>query len=239
MNPGHSASRKRARSNSTTERPSKAPRLSWKKSHQLPESSPTGGHHASFYHGRSASAFIPGSDPPSGEFPYPPLPKRPEHDDDTDISRKDVPIISSSMISSSPPRTPPPHHATLARSGKGAQKEDGADLLLYLANSPTPANVAHRDFLPSTPPSQHATLAGLTHTPQFNFADFVNVTPSPAQRSWGGRTPGGAAKTPLAAKETRKRLNFDTLAPPTSGSPARGYNKSSGSVLQLGEELRP
>ncbi|KAK5011657.1 hypothetical protein LTR60_004724 [Cryomyces antarcticus] len=58
------------------------------------------------------------------------------------------------------------------------------------------------------------------NTPQtnFNFADFVNVTPSPAQGAWT-RTPA-TAKTPMAIREARRRLNFDTLLPPgpTSGS---------------------
>lgn len=75
----------------------------------------------------------------------------------------------------------------------------------------------------------------------FNFADFVNVTPSPAQGAFSNRTPG-PAKTPLGAKEARKRPNFDTLIPP-SGSPnlsnvGRGsINKDSGLGMELGGEL--
>lgn len=236
------ATRKRTRSDSTTEGPSKIARTSsWKRSHQLPESSPSGGFRAApKFHGRSAS-FAPGSGTASHEFQLPPFPSRLDKDDDPDLPSNNIPIISSSMASSSPPRTPPPHHATLPRNEKGTLKgEDGADLLLFLANSPTPARNLDRVFLPSTPPSQHAALNTLSQTPQFNFADFVNVTPSPAQRTWGGRTPGGAAvKTPLATKEMRKKLNFDNLAPPTSGSPAKSRDKDSKPVLQLGEELRP
>ncbi|KAK2754043.1 hypothetical protein FQN54_007212 [Arachnomyces sp. PD_36] len=238
-------SRKRTRSDSTTDGPSKVARTSsWKRSHQLPESSPYGGHRAAFYHGRSAS-FAPRSGSAAQDFQFPPFPDHPDRGDDPDLPSNNIPIISSSMASSSPPRTPPPRHATLSRNGKGMQKgEDGADLLLYLANSPTPANIAPgslhpRDFLPSTPPSQHAAFASLTQTPQFNFADFVNVTPSPAQRTRGGRTPGSMVKTPLATKEMKKRLNFDSLAPPSAGSPARNRDKDSKPVLQLGEELRP
>lgn len=233
------ATRKRTRSDSTTEGPSKVARTSWKRSHQLPESSPPGAYRAAKFHGRSAS-FAPRSSSASRELQLPPYHSRLDKADDPDLPSNRIPIISSSMASSSPPRTPPPHHATLPRNGKGSLKgEDGADLLLFLANSPTPTRNLDRVFLPSTPPSQHATLNTLSQTPQFNFADFVNVTPSPAQRTWGGRTPGGPAKTPLATKEMRKKLNFDNLAPPTAGSPAKSRDKDTKPVLQLGEELRP
>ena len=85
-------------------------------------------------------------------------------------------------------------------------------------------------------------MAGL-NTPgqQFNFADFVNITPSPAQGAFGSRTPG-LAKTPLAAKEARRRLNFDNLVPP-GGSPnlsnigRRSMSKDSGLGMELGGEL--
>ena len=72
---------------------------------------------------------------------------------------------------------------------------------------------------------------------QFNFADFVNVTPSPAQGAFGSRTPG-LAKTPLAAKEARRRLNFDPLVPP-GGSPNMGGTgrKDTGLGMELGGEL--
>jgi hypothetical protein len=127
-------------------------------------------------------------------------------------------------------------------------------LLLFLANSPTPARNSNktqiRDFPPSTPPSQYAALPSMTPTPggglfgnlgtpsqQFNFADFVNVTPSPAQRPWGGRTPGSLSKTPLL-RTARKSLNFDNLVPPDMNSPV-GRSKDAGLALQLGEELRP
>ena len=76
---------------------------------------------------------------------------------------------------------------------------------------------------------------------QFNFADFVNVTPSPAQGAFlGSRTPG-LPKTPLAAIEARRRLNFDSLVPP-AGSPnlsniGRGSTKENGLGMELGGEL--
>ncbi len=79
---------------------------------------------------------------------------------------------------------------------------------------------------------------------QFNFADFVNITPSPAQGAWGSRTPG-IAKTPLAAREARRRLNFDILVPPTSGSPnlhslsRSAGGKETGLGMELGGDLIP
>jgi hypothetical protein len=74
-----------------------------------------------------------------------------------------------------------------------------------------------------------------TPNQQFNFADFVNVTPSPAQPTWGGRTPGNPARTPLTSN--RKRLNFDALVPPSNSSPR--LRKETGLALQLGGELHP
>lgn len=254
MQPMLSAGRKRIRSDSSPERPAKAPRVSWKSSYQLPESSPGlsrrplnhNPHHMPLL---SENATIPELSSPA---PY--------HGHSDDENDPDLPVHSfqnvSSMVSSSPPRTPPPRHARPPRSERELQNEDGADLLLFLANSPTPARTAvkaqPRDFPPSTPPSQHAMLPGLTPTPgggglfgnfgtpsqQFNFADFVNVTPSPAQPAWGGRTPGGPARTPLAARDARKRLNFDNLVPPSAESP-KNREKDSGVPLQLGGELRP
>ena len=158
---------------------------------------------------------------------------------------------SSSILSSSPPRTPPPTR----RPHSVHPKQAGADLLLYLANSPSrsPAIIHHASREPpSTPPSQHTHLPssvmttpgnslglfnGALHTPgqNFNLADFCNVTPSPAQAQWGGRTPN-IAKTP--SRFAKRSLNFDTLQPP-SGSPtlARKPPTSQGLALQLGDEL--
>ncbi|KAL1964072.1 hypothetical protein VTN77DRAFT_7490 [Rasamsonia byssochlamydoides] len=241
MQPMLNASRKRVRSNSITERPVKAPRLSWKSSHRLPESSP----------GFSRPLPIYSNHPPSYDVA---TSGNSDEDNDPDLPAHSFQNVSSSMVSSSPPRTPPLRPARLQRNDKDLENEDGADLLLYLANSPTPARVSNkaqnRDIPPSTPPSQYAVLPSLTPTPgggvfanfgtpsqQFNFADFVNVTPSPAQRPWGGRTPGSLSKTPLA-RSARRSLNFDNLVPPGAESPT-GRGKDSGLALQLGEELRP
>jgi hypothetical protein len=55
------------------------------------------------------------------------------------------------------------------------------------------------------------------------------------------RTPV-AAKTPLAAREARRRLNFDSLLPPTGESPRLGVDRSGvvkveGLGMDLGGEL--
>ena len=91
----------------------------------------------------------------------------------------------------------------------------------------------------STPGGANLFTGFSTPGQQFNFSDFVNVTPSPAQGAFGNRTPG-LTKTPLAAKEARRRLNFDTLVPP-GGSPiisnvGRG-SSNTGLGMELGGEL--
>ena len=174
------ASRKRVRSNSITDRPEKVPRLSWKASHHLPESSPVHARQSQIYSNHppaldTSSTFLGASD----EETVPELPALRSHN------------VSSSLVSSSPPRTPTLRSARLPRTDKDLKNEDGADLLLFLANSPTPARVSRtqiRDFPPSTPPSQYAALPSMTPTPggglfgnqgtpnqQFNFADFVSA----------------------------------------------------------------
>ncbi|PGH15411.1 hypothetical protein AJ79_02387 [Helicocarpus griseus UAMH5409] len=250
-------SRKRGLSSPTTEQPSKAPRISaWKAVNSLPQSSPTFNrpHHSYRFNHRS---FVSESDTIPEEEEHSPAYRRHLDFNEPDLPTVKVQNVSSSMVSSSPPRTPPPNRNRVARNiGKEMEHgEDGADLLLYLANSPTPVNFRgknnSREFLPSTPPSQHGVLPSLTSTPgggvtanfgtpnqQFNFADFVNVTPSPAQLPWGGRTPGTLSKTPRPSKELRKRLNFDSLVPPSAGSPSTTREKKGGLALQLGEELR-
>ena len=91
----------------------------------------------------------------------------------------------------------------------------------------------------TTPGANLSLFNGALNTPGqgFNFADFVNVTPSPAQLPWG--TPG-LHRTPAAAKAARRSLNFDALVPP-NGSPSlsRKTPTSQGLALELGEELIP
>ncbi|KAJ5594811.1 uncharacterized protein N7459_001019 [Penicillium hispanicum] len=240
MQPMLSASRKRMRSDSDTDRPAKVPRVSWKSSYRLPESSPGLNRHLTPR--QSHVPFM--SEAPIPELSSPVYQGPSDEENDPDLPLHSFQNVSS-MVGSSPPRTPPPKHARLPKSDRPLHHEDGADLLLYLANSPTAARVARgsqAQFPPSTPPSQHAVLPSLTPnlgTPgqQFNFADFVNVTPSPAQPAWGGRTPGNPSRTPLATKDARKRLNFDNLVPPGASPRIRG--NESGLALQLGGELRP
>ena len=220
---------------------------SWKSSHNLSQSSPV--------HSRRGSQFST-SHAPNISFASeistipdsPPFNHISEEEDDR-LLRQSF-HSNRSYIQSSPPRTPPPsnHH----RSRSGGNGEEGAELLLHLATSPTPANPGSRTARllgPSTPPSKdYNQFAATLNTPgllglgtpgqHFNFADFVNVTPSPAQGAFSSRTPG-LAKTPLAAREARRRLNFDSLAPP--GSPpvsnvGRGVSRE-GLGMDLGGEL--
>jgi hypothetical protein len=152
-------------------------------------------------------------------------------DDDEDL----LPAHSFSVnnLRSSPPRTPPMQTRSLPnKRGKengspvpnGKTGEEGADLLLYLAASPSPAVKANRGRMErlTTPPpktnkldlpsSMMTTPGGgnlFPNTPGqgFDFADFVNITPSPAQKTW--RTPGptSVARTPMSV--ARRRLTFD------------------------------
>ena len=267
-----SGSRKRKRRNTTMEWSSKAPRISWEAGLNFPQSSPTAGRiqPRGGIDGANRKSFVSETDTIPDEEAH--SPNYQHHSDDTEVDpevpdlpradRADLPnVVSSSIVSSSPPRTPPPNRSRLVGDTKAAHStQGGADLLLYLANSPTPARVAGGgkqsgapDFLPSTPPTQHAGLPSLISTPGggvttnfgtpsqgFNLADFVNVTPSPAQVQWPSRTPRAAPKTPVGGKEVRKRLNFDSLVPPTGCSPAsKSPEKRPGLALQLGEELRP
>ncbi|MCJ1387935.1 hypothetical protein MMC18_000778 [Xylographa bjoerkii] len=244
-----SLSRKSKRTQSMAPPAFESTRHSWKTMHNLPESSPlqhrlhpdfrtSNGPNISF---ASQASTIPNS-PPFGAV-----------SDDDDLPTHSF-RVSSSNMHGSPPRTPPPTRSRGLRNRKNnATGEEGADLLLYLATSPSPANPAAkaRVYAPSTPPSNHVVFPNsLMATPggtnlftgfstpgqQFNFADFVNVTPSPAQGAFGSRTPG-LMKTPLAAKDARRRLNFDSLVPP-SGSPSVGRGSSNtGLGMELGGEL--
>ena len=150
-------------------------------------------------------------------------------DDDDDL----LPVHSFSVNKSSqasPPRTPPMRTRSLNnRKSKdkvgpnGKPGEEGADLLLYLAASPSPAVPSTRASTamepPKTPPPKNLALpSSMMTTPGggnlfpntpgqgFDFADFLKFTPSPAQRQW--KTPvAGSARTPLSV--ARRRLTFD------------------------------
>lgn len=164
-------------------------------------------------------------------------------------------------LRSSPPRTPPPvrNRGSLGRNGRdknGKSGEEGADLLLFLATSPSPANPASRARMqpPSTPPPKNMALpssmmttpsggAGLlsvfgapnTPSQNFDFSDFVNITPSPGQRPWP-KTPG-TAKTPQAI--SRRHLNFENFLQPGASPGVRdhGLMKHTGLGMQLGGDL--
>lgn len=254
--PPFGARKKRVRRSSTNGLDKQSSSLTWKQDHRLSQSSPVLGRSHSFQENNLFHTDPVGLSQTSNDD----SPMFDVHSDDED---HDLPLPSfsnhpsSSILSSSPPRTPPPTKRLLNINAKQA----GADLLLYLANSPSrsPAVNFHRTSSsskepPSTPPSQHSHLPssvmttpgthlglfnGALQTPgqNFNLADFCNVTPSPAQAQWGARTPN-VAKTP--SRFARRGLNFDALPPPP-GSPTlqRKTPTNQGLALQLGEELIP
>lgn len=143
--------------------------------------------------------------------------------------------FATTKLRSSPPRTPEMPSRTLpgktapadgaaAGAGGGKTGEEGADLLLYLAASPSPAVKSNRGRMErlSTPPPKTNKLdlpSSMMMTPGggnlfpntpgqgFDFADFVNITPSPAQKPWKTPGPTSTARTPLSV--ARRRLTFD------------------------------
>jgi hypothetical protein len=143
--------------------------------------------------------------------------------------------------------------AGAAREGKTGDED--ANLLVYLHNSPTPVragDVKTQMLAPSTPPPKatplpssmmstpggggsHYTGFGLaTPGTNLNFAEFLNMSPSPAQAngSWN-RTPINA-RTSAAVLEARRRLTFDNIMPPTGDSP---HMKVEGLGMDLGGEI--
>lgn len=218
---------------------------SWKRSHKLPESSPV--YHTRHAHFPTAShvsklSFISEGSTVADDTISPEMSE--DDDDDLPVHSFLLPSRVESSVQSSPPRTPPPQYrhadkaANISWSRTPRTGEEGADLLMYLATSPTPANYGTakaRLIAPSTPPSKTTPLpSSMMSTPgggsnglfgfgmttpsnNFNFSDFCNVTPSPAQNNWP-KTPK-TAKTPLTAREARRKLNFDALLPPTGDSP--------------------
>ena len=256
--PGIQPSRSASSSSHSRTKPRAAARnarTTWKSAYQLPESSPSFRSTARFKTSdRTQFSFT------SETSTIQDISSASEEDDE------DIPIhsfnFSENHIASSPPRTPPPG---LARSARLLQKsfttpdtdrhlpgKEGADLLLYLASSPSPAMRVNKTPMlpPSTPPAKHTPLpSSMMLTPGqtnfnfgistpgpsgFNFSDYVNVTPSPAQGPWS-KTPG-TAKTPNAS---RRRLNFDSRMPPPGDSPNLGtFGRSPrGKVNSLGMEL--
>ncbi|KAJ4164150.1 hypothetical protein LMH87_005835 [Akanthomyces muscarius] len=202
---------------------------SWKDAHQLAQSSPikprrqqhfttSAGPDVSFFRQRRMTNEL-----ASPNFAA-------ASDDDEDL----LPAHSFNInnLRSSPPRTPPMQTRSLSNKRKGHGSpaangktgEEGADLLLYLAASPSPAVKANRGRMErlTTPPPKSNKLdlpSSMMMTPGggnlfpntpgqgFDFADFVNITPSPAQKQW--RTPGptSTSRTPMSI--ARRRLTFD------------------------------
>ncbi|KAL8952999.1 MAG: hypothetical protein Q9222_001114 [Ikaeria aurantiellina] len=227
-------------------------RKSWKRAHRLPESSPDMHQHAHFANSHAAHLSFTSD---ASTIPNTP-PLGPVSDDDGHKRLDRSFLMDSGHFHSSPPCTPPPSRNRRSRSKKrNAAGEEGAELLMHLATSPSPANQSLKSRLhpPSTPPSNPQALpssilsasgaggflAGF-NTPGQNFAwaDFINVTPSPAQGAFGSRTPG-LPKTPLAAKEARRRLNLEALAGSEGiNSIVRGSaTKEHGLGMELGGEL--
>lgn len=250
-----STSRKRSRGQSMAPPMLEARPASWKSTHNLPESSPLWHQNARFPVAHAANVSFASE---TSTIPESPPLERASDKETFDLQKPSF-RTTSSHFHSSPPRTPPPSQNRALRQRKGnTAGEEGADLLLFLASSPSPANPGgkHKAQIPSTPPSNHHNLpSSILSTPNatgfmggfntpgqnFSWADFVNITPSPAQGAFGNRTPG-LPKTPLAAKEARRRLNLDSLIPP-NGSPTlngttRGSStKDTGLGMELGGEL--
>lgn len=233
----------------------KSTRTNWKSAHHLPQSSPirqqppvkrpsVRDYQYHSFHSQVSTIF---NSPSVSE------------DDDQDLPLHSFNVFDEgSNIPSSPPRTPSPSFSRSASlRGKALSPstdtryggKEGADLLLYLASSPSPALHVSKSspvHPPSTPPSKHTPLpSSMMNTPggqpffafgsttpnaAFNFADFVNVTPSPAQRRWPA-TP--SAKTPLTG---RRR----DMPPPASPNVLRtgAMRKDAGLGMELGGELR-
>ncbi|KAL2024778.1 hypothetical protein VTK56DRAFT_5599 [Thermocarpiscus australiensis] len=147
-------------------------------------------------------------------------------DDDDDLPTHS---FHTSRIRVSPPRTPPMRSRNLIKTTRDRSAvnetktgEEGADLLLYLAASPSPA-VPPRNRMdpPSTPPPKNklALPSSMMTTPGggnpypatpglgFDFAEFLHMTPSPAQKPWKTPVTMAGGKTPRSA--LRKRLSFD------------------------------
>ncbi|CAG8954207.1 hypothetical protein HYFRA_00005827 [Hymenoscyphus fraxineus] len=243
-----SGSRKRLRSSPVVGRPFNSSHTSWRDQHQLTQSSPIKPRkHTHFTTSSGPNISFHMRDDFSTNFAA-------ISDDEENLP------AHSFNINSSPPATPPPmrNRSSLGRRIKdknGKSGEEGADLLLYLATSPSPAVPSNRSRMqpPSTPPPKNSplpssmmttpggsgilSLFGGPNTPSqpFDFSDFVNITPSPAQKPWN-KTPR-TNKTPLAV--TRRRLTFENFssASPNGRDQNSNASKHAGLGMQLGGEL--
>ncbi|KAI1319578.1 hypothetical protein F5Y16DRAFT_390739 [Xylariaceae sp. FL0255] len=206
---------------------------SWRSHRQLTQSSPTKPRkqHFTTSNGPDVS-FFQGTRRPSVDLTSPNFAALSDDEDDM------LPPHSFQLTHdpSSPPRTPPMRSRSAnigrARDLKGTAHEksgeEGADLLMYLATSPSPALAMSRSRMepPSTPPPRKdlALPSSMMTTPgggnmfpstpgqPFDFSDFVNITPSPAQKQWKTPLALAAMKTPTAKTPVtiaRRRLTFD------------------------------
>lgn len=226
----------------------RASSASWKSSYNLPESSPLPRHSRNAFSFASETSTVLDTSSIS-------------EDDDQDIPLHSF-QFSENHVSSSPPRTPPPDLARSARlrnksfgsiSSEHNPVKEGADLLLYLASSPSPAVRFDKTPMlpPATPPAKSTPLPSsmmmtpggpafygfAPHTPSagFNFADYVQLTPSPAQAAFV-RTPGMLKTPTVGGKEGRRRGNLP-LSPLVSNA-TRGSGRAEGLGMELGGELR-
>ncbi|UKZ49572.1 hypothetical protein TrVGV298_003819 [Trichoderma virens] len=114
-------------------------------------------------------------------------------------------------IRSSPPRTPPMQSRTLRKRGDGAQGGQEGSRSSARPSTPPPKN--SKLDLPSAMMTTPGGGNPFPNTPGqgFDFADFVNITPSPAQKVWKTPNPLTGARTPRSV--ARKRLTFDEPRP--------------------------
>ncbi|KAI0012350.1 hypothetical protein F4779DRAFT_61373 [Xylariaceae sp. FL0662B] len=210
---------------------------SWRGQRQLIQSSPIKPRrqqHFTTSNGPDVS-FFQGSRRPSVDLASPNFAAPSDEDDDL------LPAHSFQVnhTRSSPPRTPPMRNRSINRRNKEKDAsnehksgEQDADLLLYLAASPSPAVPSNKTRMepPSTPPPRKdmALPSSMMTTPgggnlfpttpgqPFDFSDFVNITPSPAQKPWKTPLSLSTARTPTARTPrsvTRRRLTFDDPLP--------------------------
>lgn len=125
------------------------------------------------------------------------------------------------------PSTPPPGAQSQRRSQANFKdSEEGADLLLFLATSPSPARpkrTSTRALEYSSPPPMRGSSA--VNTPVgagFNLSEFLNFTPSPAQAAAHhhahlahlGTPTGSAARSRMDEfKVSPTKLTYETSSP--------------------------
>jgi hypothetical protein len=184
MQPILSVGRKRLRSDSGTESPAKVPGSLSKSSYQRPEPSLVVNQHLATR--QSQVSFISDASVPNLSAPV-------YHGSSDEENEPDLPLYSfhsmRSIGDSFSAQNRPTKHARLSYNGRFAQHEDGADLRC-VTNSPSgrvAASSPRQAVPPSTPPNKHLTPPSLspnvtTHCQRFNFADFLNMTPSPARQ---------------------------------------------------------